>query len=102
MKTIIYKCDSVWNVRSGCSQDTLDRIASNGFSGFDAVTLSINGSWITEFGYEAYLSLDKDYVYIFLGPSNSPDIPLFTYTWSGEFVSGEMPLDQFLIKEGLV
>lgn len=101
LKTIIYECDGVWDVRVLCDEDVLNRVEAEGFSYFDAVMLSINGDWVSDYGYDIYLTPDKEYVYIALGPNEAPDITLFTYSWSGEFVNGEMPLDEYIVQQGL-
>ena len=102
LKTVIYECEGVWNVRVLCDEDVLNRVEKDGFSSFDMVTLSINDSWISEYGYEIYITPNKDYVCIALGPIESPNIPLFTYSWDGEFISGEISLQEYITNNGLI
>ena len=81
--------------------DVIDSINANGFTDFNAVMLQVNGNWADSLGLECYITPYEDHINICLGPNDAPSIPLWKYDWNGEFISGDMPLEDYIKSCGL-
>lgn len=101
LETILLSCDGVENVKVAFTTETLDSIDHDGSDFYGFAKVSINYTWMSDCGYDVMIYPMQENVIIYFGPTDAPDIPGFTYTWSGEFISGLMPLDEYIIQEGL-
>lgn len=101
LETILANCDEVESYKVMFKSDVLEDINREGFGFFNSVMVSINGTWMNDCEFDVFITPTEEYVNIYFGTQNAPDIPCFTYTWSGEFISGLMPLDEYIIQEGL-
>ncbi len=101
LESILLSCDEVHSAKVAFSSDTLESIDHDGLDFYAYAKVSINDIWLSDCGYDVMLYPTEENVIIYFGPTDAPDIPGYTYTWSGEFVSGSMPLDEYIVQEGL-
>lgn len=101
LESIILSSDGVNSVKVAFSSDALSSVDHDGSDFYAYAKVSINDMWLSDCGYDVMLYPTEENVIIYFGPTDAPDIPGYTYTWSGEFVSGSMPLDEYIVQEGL-
>ncbi|MBR5442189.1 MAG: zinc ribbon domain-containing protein [Clostridia bacterium] len=101
LETILLSCDGVEAVKVAFTTEALDSVDHDGSDFYAYAKVSINYTWMSDCGYDVMIYPMQENVIIYFGPTDAPDIPGFTYTWSGEFISGLMPLDEYIIQEGL-
>ena len=101
LRTVAYRCPGVWDVRTLTDMDIVDSINSNGFSFWNPVMLQVNGNWADSLGLCCSVTPFEDHVEISLGPDEAPSVPLWTYDWNAELISGDMPLEDFIESSGL-
>ncbi len=101
LESIILSSDGVNSAKVAFSSDALSSVDHDSSDFYAYAKVSINDTWLSDCGYDVMLYPTEENVIIYFGPTDAPDIPGYTYTWSGEFVSGSMPLDEYIVQEGL-
>lgn len=99
LETIMERNTDVWEARCIVDSEVLEKVAKEGFSGDGApISIALNDIWISEYGYEAYVTPSEDYVKLFLS-SDEIRRAEWDYEWNGNCYNGYFGLLEDFVSE---